>query len=105
MLRLEFLQLGVELVCWLRPYNSEVDDDAAVSVNSHALRLAAGGFDSLDCRSHVSLTKIAGATRHGPSCPSPALRGETARQTRLSTASFLRSDTWAQPSCLPSMQR
>src|SRR6187401_293330 len=74
MLRLEFLELGVELVCWLRPNDSEVDDDAAASVNSHALRLAAGGFDSLDCRSHVSPTKIAGATRHGPSSPSPALR-------------------------------
>src|SRR5215203_987008 len=102
MLRLEFLELGVELVCWLHPNDSEVDDDAAVPVNSHALRLAAGGFDSFDCRSHVSLTKIAGATRHGPS---PALRGEIARQTRLSTVSFLPSDPWAQPSCLPSMQR
>jgi hypothetical protein len=97
MLRLEFLELGVELVCWLRPNDSEVDDDAAVSINSHALRLAAGGFDSLDCRSDVSLTKIAGATRHGPSSPSPAMRGEIARQTQLSTVSFLPSDTWAQP--------
>jgi hypothetical protein len=88
MLRLEFLELGVELVCWLRPNDSEVDDDAAVPVDSHALRLAAGGFDSLDCRSHVSLTKIAGATRHGPSSPSPALREEIARQTRLSTVFF-----------------
>ncbi|MFL5223114.1 MAG: hypothetical protein ACJ8CH_06475, partial [Microvirga sp.] len=69
MLRLEFLELGVELVCWLRPNDSEVDDDAAVSVNFHSLRLAAGGFDSLDCRSHVSLTKLQVLRGMGPVLP------------------------------------